>query len=83
MMKKTKIGRKLSIFTAIEACHAIRRVHNPDLEVRIYFDLIFYAIIIFWRGSGYSLKVIVNWSGIAQSVSFKKCVTEKRTYVNK
>ena len=35
MMKKTRIGRKLSIFTAIEACHAIRRVHNPDLEVFI------------------------------------------------
>ena len=35
MMKKTRIGRKLSILTAIEACHAIRRVHNPDLEVCI------------------------------------------------
>ena len=53
MMKKTRIGRKLSIFTAIEACHAIRRVHNPDLEVCIYFDLNFCAIIIFWRWSGY------------------------------
>ena len=45
MMKKTRIGRKLSILTAIEACHAIRRVHNPDLEVRIYFNLNFCAFI--------------------------------------
>ena len=85
MMKKTTIGRKLSIFTAIEACHAIRRVHNPDLEVCIYFDLNLCAIIFVAQvglfikgycqlvrcGSIYCLGLVF--------VSFKKCVTEKRT----